>query len=668
MFFARFALFATTAALIGSAVAVGPVAISNSERATANKHLRVTTAERAVPNDNRNGVGQLVDGVFTVSLEARAVDWFPEDTTGPAVPVYAFAEPGKPATVPGPMIRVPVGTEMRVTLHNPLTKPLKVRGLYNRLSPVLDSIVMPVGATHVAQFRADVEGTFYYWGRTEGVPPIGIPGRGRDASLIGAFIVDPVGVTPRQDERILVITMWNDTAAALGIKSDHADAVLRREAVARNAWLLFAINGRSWPTSERLSYAVGDTVRWRVINGANFPHPMHLHGFHFSVDARGGPLRDTVFAVRQRRMVVTEWLVAGATMSMSWHAARPGNWLFHCHFVTHISDANAPVTRDAHTGHGNHAERGMAGLVLGVRVRPVGEPSRVRDSAPRRRLSLFITERANVYGKLPAYSYVLQEGLTPPPADSIRGAGSTITLRQNEPSEIRIRNLTKHATSIHWHGIELESFYDGVGDWSGWGTRVAPLIAPGDSFVVRITPPRAGTFIYHTHVNEGVDLASGLYGALVVLPQGVASDPRSHIVLFSNGGPHDEARPLVNGTTSPAPIEMHAGAVHRFRLINISPLESPTFQLKSGDSVLTWRAVAKDGADLPPDLATEQQAGVVVHPGETYDFEVIRPHADSLTLTVSSIETVAVREAARARGVPIARVPRIVTHVPVIVR
>jgi FtsP/CotA-like multicopper oxidase with cupredoxin domain len=668
MFFTRLTLFATTAALIGSAVAVEPVAIRNSEGDNAKEHLGVTAPERALPNDNRAGAGQLVNGVFTLTLEARAVDWFPEDTTGPAVPVYAFAESGKPATVPGPMIRVPVGTEMRVTLQNTLSKPLKVRGLYNRLPAVLDSIVMPPSATHVAQFRADVEGTFYYWGRTEPVPAVGIPGRGRDGSLFGAFIVDPVGVTPRHDERILVITMWNDTAAALGIKSDDADAVLRRELVARNAWLLFAINGRSWPTSERLSYTVGDTVRWRVINGANFPHPMHLHGFHFSVDARGGPVRDTVFAVRQRRTVVTEWLLAGSTMSMSWHATRPGNWLFHCHFVTHIADANAPVTRDAHTGHGNHAERAMAGLILGVRVQPMGETSRVRDPAPRRQLRLFITERANVFGSLPAYSYVLQEGLTPPAADSIRGVGSTITLRQNEPSEIRVRNLTKHATSIHWHGIELESFYDGVGDWSGWGTRVAPLIAPGDSFVVRITPPRAGTFIYHTHVNEGVALASGLYGALIVLPQNVAADPRSHIVLVSAGGPHDEARPLVNGATSPAPIEMQAGAVHRFRLINIAPLESPTFQLKSGDSVLTWRAVAKDGADLPRDLAMEQRASVVVHPGETYDFDVIRARADSLTLTLTSIETLTERKAALARGVPPAQMPRIVTHIPVIVR
>ena len=38
--------------------------------------------------------------------------------------------------------------------------------------------------------------------------------------------------------------------------------------------------------------------------------------------------------------------------------------------------------------------------------------------------------------------------------------------------------------------------------FSGAAGHLAPVIAPGDSFEVRFTPPRAGTFIYHTHVDE----------------------------------------------------------------------------------------------------------------------------------------------------------------------
>ena len=44
---------------------------------------------------------------------------------------------------------------------------------------------------------------------------------------------------------------------------------------------------------------------------------------------------------------------------------------------------------------------------------------------------------------------------------------------------------------MHWHGIELESYYDGVAGFGGSARRVTPVIAPRDSFYARFTPPRA---------------------------------------------------------------------------------------------------------------------------------------------------------------------------------
>ena len=43
------------------------------------------------------------------------------------------------------------------------------------------------------------------------------------------------------------------------------------------------INGLSWPSTERLTYRLGDPVRWRVINLSSQIHPMHLHGFYYRV-------------------------------------------------------------------------------------------------------------------------------------------------------------------------------------------------------------------------------------------------------------------------------------------------------------------------------------------------------------------------------------------------
>lgn len=624
-------------------------------------------SERALPNDNRVPAGKLHEGVLTLRLEARAAAWYPEDSAGPAVPVYGFAEAGGPVTIPGPLIRVPLGTTLQVTVQNSLDRPVKLRGLQSRDRIAgLDSLTLAPGAEQQISFRADLPGTYYYWARTE---PIALPvfGRGRDASLIGAFIVDAPDTPVRPDERILVITMWEDTAAALGSKSELADRVLRREYVGRDEWLLFAVNGRSWPYTERLAYTAGDTVRWRVINGTNFPHPMHLHGFHYHVTARGAALLDTLYRADQYRTVVTEWMPRGTTMAMTWLPTRPGNWLFHCHFVTHISEYNriGPPHSTGPPGQHSHAEEGMAGLVVGVQVAPRPGAPQPHDVAERRRLRLFITERTKVFGEYPGYSYVLQDGQAPPAADSIQSVGSTLVLRRNEPTEITVTNLTRSTTSIHWHGIELDSFFDGVGDWSGWGSRVARPIAPGDSFVARITPPRAGTFIYHTHVAEGVALASGLYGALVVLQERTPADEAGSVVLMSEGGPHDEAPTLVNGSLTPAPILLQAGRPHRLRLINISPLLSPIIQLQSGDSVLEWRALAKDGADLPAGQARLGPARVEPHPGETYDFEVLRTRPETLRLTISSLPSTAVRLAARARGSPPTRV---VTAIAVVVR
>jgi FtsP/CotA-like multicopper oxidase with cupredoxin domain len=310
----------------------------------------------------------------------------------------------------------------------------------------------------------------------------------------------------------------------------------------------------------------------------------------------------------------------------------------------------------------------MTGLIMGVRVAPTKRFTAAPDPKPRQKLRVFVTEKANVYGDQPGYSYVLQEGASPPAADSILIPSSPITLRQNEPTEITVINRAKIMASIHWHGIELESFYDGVGDWSGWGNRVAPSIAPGDSFVVRLTPQRAGTFIYHTHTNEATQIPSGLYGTLIVLPENGKPDTTERVFLLGIGGPLDEGRPVVNGSSTPPPIALRSGVPHRFRFINISPLETHTVQLVSGTSVQQWRALAKDGADLPPQQAITRNSTLAIHPGETYDFEVMRANPESLTLKIISPETITARLAARARGVARSALPRIVTEIPVTVR
>src|SRR5206468_2424525 len=118
-----------------------------------------------------------------------------------------------------------------------------------------------------------------------------------------------------------------------------------------------------------------------------------------------------------------------------------------------------------------------------------------------------------------------------------------------------------------------ESYFDGVAGFSGRDTRLAPLIAAGDSFEARFTPPRAGTFIYHTHVDELRQQPAGLAGALIVLEPGTRYDPATDVTVLISS-PSDsvaETRAvLLNGSLTPTPLELRVGVRHRVRFINIT--------------------------------------------------------------------------------------------------
>ena len=86
-----------------------------------------------------------------------------------------------------------------------------------------------------------------------------------------------------------------------------------------------------------------------------------------------------------------------------------------------------------------------------------------------------------------------------------------------------------------------------------------------------------------------------------------------------------DAKPVevvINGSPQPGPIVLLTGKTYRIRLINISPDDMETISLMEDDEPAQWRAIAKDGADLPPQQATLQNAvDVELGVGETRDFE-----------------------------------------------
>jgi FtsP/CotA-like multicopper oxidase with cupredoxin domain len=372
---------------------------------------------------------------------------------------------------------------------------------------------------------------------------------------------------------------------------------------------------------------------------------MHLHGFYFKVDSRGDERADTVFApVSSPRMAVTERLAPGRTFSLTWKPTRPGNWLFHCHDNAHLErgvplDGRPAPAPAAHRHVENHALEMMAGPVMGITV--TGASAEAADAAAKRR-QLRLVARVDRGGTEtePAYGYTLHEGSTtdvPPPPYV---PGPTIVLKRGEPVTITVTNELPEATAVHWHGIELESYYDGVAGYAGLGNRIAPAIKPGASFEARFTPPRSGTFIYHTHVDEGRQQQAGLSGALLVVDDVKAYDPERDIVLMISIPRKDEdanTSVLLNGTATPAPREMRVGEHYRLRFINVHTFRpSMRMRLLRESTLLEWKALAKDGMHLPADQAIVGPAEIQMGNGETYDFDFVPSAAGDVRVDVTN--------------------------------
>jgi FtsP/CotA-like multicopper oxidase with cupredoxin domain len=213
-----------------------------------------------------------------------------------------------------------------------------------------------------------------------------------------------------------------------------------------------------------------------------------------------------------------------------------------------------------------------------------------------------------------------------PAADSVEPPGQPIVLTRNEPTQITVVNRTHEGTSVHWHGIELESYSDGVPGWSGAADNLAPMIFPKDSFIARLTLPRAGTFIYHTHLNDIEQLTSGMYGPLIVLERGEKFDPsRDHVLTIGWDGPDIPSHVLINGDSIPGPVTLASGFVHRLRFINIGPAGLTTVSIRRDTSVVGWLPHAKDGADLPAMARKKSPAITTLNVGETFDADFDPP-------------------------------------------
>lgn len=219
--------------------------------------------------------------------------------------------------------------------------------------------------------------------------------------------------------------------------------------------------------------------------------------------------------------------------------------------------------------------------------------------------------------------------------------GPVLEANKGETLLIKVKNNLKEPTAIHWHGIRLPSSMDGTDD-------VQKPIQPGEEFEYKFVVPDAGTFWYHSHINETVQMERGMYGALIVYDESDPVTDGEQVFMvddmkltsdnqFKEPGwffarwleRHDGREGetlLINGKENPI-IEINAGQIERWRFINSASaryfklhLAGKSFQIIGTDGGLIEAPFTADDVLLTPGERVDILAGPFRH-GETIVME-----------------------------------------------
>ncbi|MEO9162967.1 MAG: copper oxidase [Casimicrobiaceae bacterium] len=108
--------------------------------------------------------------------------------------------------------------------------------------------------------------------------------------------------------------------------------------------------------------------------------------------------------------------------------------------------------------------------------------------------------------------------------------GPTIEVVEGDRVRLFVTNRLPEHTTIHWHGQRLPNGMDGVGG------LVQPQIPSGKTFVYEFVTRRSGTFMYHPHADEMVQMAMGMMGSWVTHPRDAKFLPvdRDFVFLLNN--------------------------------------------------------------------------------------------------------------------------------------
>jgi FtsP/CotA-like multicopper oxidase with cupredoxin domain len=304
-----------TTATPGSMTADNPEAAHMMEPISAPSVPLATETEGGQPLTFREE-----DGVKVFELTTKAVRWPILDGTT----ITAFTYNG---TVPGPMIRVTEGDQVRIVVKNELPDATTVHWHGVEVPNAMDGVPgvtqAPIepGESFTYEFVAKPAGTFMYHSHFEGDVQV-------SAGLYAPFIIDPK--EPEENPPAVDQTLMISESR---LRDGQTFAPMPMTGMEPN---FFTINGKAFPATEEITVKKGERVRLRLIGIGQFIHPMHLHGIPFKIVATDG--HAVPEAAQLTKDTVT--VAPGERYDIEFVATEPGQWMLHCHILHHTTNDN----------------------------------------------------------------------------------------------------------------------------------------------------------------------------------------------------------------------------------------------------------------------------------------------------------------------------------------
>jgi len=206
--------------------------------------------------------------------------------------------------------------------------------------------------------------------------------------------------------------------------------------------------------------------------------------------------------------------------------------------------------------------------------------------------------------------------------------GPTIEAVEGDRVRIYVTNRLPEDTCVHWHGVIVPSGMDGVAGLS------QKTIGPGETYKYEFRLTQYGTYMYHSHADEMIQIALGMMGMFIIHPRNPTGPKVDRdFALMSSEWRIDVGtmRPVpmemtdfniltFNGRAFPgtAPLVAKSGDRVRIRFGNLGPMEHHPIHLHGN----TWKIAEMDGSQVP-ESAQSPGNTVLVAVGQTRAVEFV---------------------------------------------